>query len=67
LIAVSDTGSGISEDEITKLFRPFYTTKPKGLGLGLAFCMKVVEAHGGAIEVSSQVNKGTTFTIRLPA
>lgn len=67
LIVVSDTGSGISEDEITKLFRPFYTTKPKGLGLGLAFCMKVVEAHGGAVEVSSQVNQGTTFTMRLPA
>jgi len=67
LIAVRDTGSGISEDELAKLFRPFYTTKPKGLGLGLAFCMKVVEAHGGTIEVGSQVNEGTTFTMRLPA
>jgi len=67
LIVVGDTGSGISEDELAKLFKPFYTTKPKGLGLGLTFCMKVVEAHGGTIEVGSKVNEGTTFTMRLPA
>lgn len=65
-IKVSDTGVGIQEKQIPNLFQPFYTTKPKGLGLGLAYCRSVVEAHDGSIVVESEVGKGTTFIIRLP-
>jgi signal transduction histidine kinase len=63
---VKDTGIGISEDILSKLFTPFYTTKSDGMGLGLAFCKQAVETHGGSIAVESKVGVGTTFTIRLP-
>ncbi|MDP2860715.1 MAG: ATP-binding protein, partial [bacterium] len=59
-------GVGIPESLIPNLFKPFYTTKSKGLGLGLAYSLKAVEAHGGRIEVESQVGKGTTFKIVMP-
>jgi signal transduction histidine kinase len=65
-IRVSDTGVGIQEEQLPNLFEPFYTTKRKGLGLGLAYCKRVVGAHGGSITVESEVGKGTTFTIKLP-
>jgi two-component system NtrC family sensor kinase len=68
-ISIADTGSGIPEDIAGKIFDPFFTTKPvgEGTGLGLSICHKIVEDHGGSIDVESQVNKGTTVIIRLPA
>jgi putative PEP-CTERM system histidine kinase len=67
-IEVSDSGRGMSEEFIrTRLFRPFSTTKPSGLGVGLTQCRSIVEAHGGTIQVTSRVGEGTTFVVRLPA
>jgi signal transduction histidine kinase len=65
-IAFSDTGLGISGENLKKLFGPLFTTKAKGMGLGLSICKRVVEAHGGTISVESIIDKGTTFTIIIP-
>ena len=65
-IVVQDTGSGIDVDELEQLFIPFYTTKVGGTGLGLAICQRIVLAHGGEIDVHSQTDEGTSFTVRLP-
>lgn len=64
---VIDTGVGIEPESLAKLFRPFYTTKPDGNGLGLATTRKIVVAHGGTIEVQSTLGRGTKFTLALPA
>jgi len=66
LVRVSDTGIGIKQPDLQYIFRPFYSTKPKGTGLGLCFCQRVTEEHGGEISVRSQVGKGTSFTVILP-
>jgi len=66
IIKVSDTGVGIPAEEMKNLFKPFHTTKPKGMGLGLAQCKRAVEAHGGNIACESMVGEGTTFTVTLP-
>jgi signal transduction histidine kinase len=66
-ISVSDTGEGISPENRKKLFQPLFTTKPKGIGLGLVVCKNLVEANNGRIEVQSELGKGTTFTMTLPA
>ncbi|MCD6089303.1 GHKL domain-containing protein, partial [Candidatus Bathyarchaeota archaeon] len=66
LITFEDTGIGIPEDKIKEIFRPFFTTKSKGLGLGLAICKKLIEAHGGSISVRSKVGEGSRFEIKLP-
>ncbi|MEM0053033.1 MAG: HAMP domain-containing sensor histidine kinase [Nitrososphaeria archaeon] len=63
---VKDTGIGIDEEIKRNLFKPFYTTKAKGMGLGLALTKHVVELHNGTIEVKSQSNKGTKITIEIP-
>ncbi len=65
-IAVQDTGVGISPENMGKLFEPLFTTKIKGIGLGLAVSQKLVEANGGRIEVQSELGKGSTFTVYLP-
>jgi signal transduction histidine kinase len=65
-IAVSDTGKGIPADSQEKIFAPFFTTKEKGTGLGLAFVREIVADHGGTLDVDSAVGRGTTFTITLP-
>jgi signal transduction histidine kinase len=65
-LEVIDTGQGIPPDQIQKLFRPFHTTKANGNGLGLATTRKIIDAHGGTIDVQSELGHGTKFTIRLP-
>ncbi|MBS7288902.1 MAG: GHKL domain-containing protein, partial [Candidatus Freyarchaeota archaeon] len=65
-ITIKDTGMGIPKDVLENLFQPFFTTKTKGTGLGLNTSKRIIEAHGGAISVESEVGKGTTFTIRIP-
>jgi len=66
VIRIEDNGPGISKDDLDKLFIPFYTTKSDGTGLGLPICQRIVRAHEGEIEVHSIVDKGSTFTVRLP-
>lgn len=65
-IEVSDTGIGIEAMDLEMIFRPFYSTKKQGTGLGLPFCRRVIEEHGGEISVHSRRGEGTTVTIRLP-
>jgi signal transduction histidine kinase len=66
-IKVRDEGCGIPEDFLSNsLFSPFKSTKKKGLGIGLYQCKKIVEAHGGKIKVSSELHKGSEFTVLLP-
>ncbi len=68
VISVADNGCGIEADNLENIFKPFFSTKgpKKGTGLGLAVTQKVIREHGGSLDVSSQLNEGTTFTIRLP-
>ena len=65
-ISVSDSGRGISSQDLPNIFRPFYTTKRNGTGLGLSLARRIVEEHQGHIEVSSTVGNGTKFTVLLP-
>jgi PAS domain S-box-containing protein len=69
LVGVDDTGGGISEADINNIFDPFYTTSPvgRGTGLGLSLCYSIVKHHFGSIEVTSSKDKGSTFTVILPA
>ena len=68
LLSVTDNGCGMSSDFIANsLFRPFNSTKSKGLGIGMFQCKVIVEAHRGTLEVSSTVGKGTTISVSLPA
>jgi signal transduction histidine kinase len=63
---VTDTGSGIPDENLTKIFEPYFSTKETGTGLGLAIVQKIVDIHHGHIEVESKVGEGTKFTVRLP-
>ena len=65
-VEISDTGVGIAEDELTRIFEPFFSTRKKGTGLGLWVTQDIVRHHGGRIEVSSESGRGTTFQIILP-
>jgi len=65
-VSVADSGGGIPEEQLNRIFEPFYTTKKKGTGLGLMIVQRIVRAHNGHIEVDSQVGRGTTFRIWLP-
>jgi len=65
-VAFTDTGVGIPEENMDKLFTPLFTTKAQGAGLGLAICKNLVEGHNGRIEARSKVGEGSTFTVRLP-
>ena len=65
-IRFRDTGIGIARDDLDRIFRPFVTTKPKGTGLGLPIVQKIVDHHGGRVEVESQVGEGTCFSVLLP-
>ena len=66
LITVADEGKGIPAENLTNIFRPFFTTKGHGTGLGLSLARRTVESHGGSIDVTSEVGKGSRFAIRLP-
>jgi two-component system, NtrC family, sensor kinase len=66
-ISVTDSGAGITKENRKKLFQPLFTTKTKGIGLGLVVCKNLVEANGGRIAVESESGKGTTFTVTLVA
>ena len=63
---VSDTGAGIPEDNVSKIFEPYFSTKETGTGLGLAIVQKIVDVHSGTIDVESEEGDGTKFTVRLP-
>jgi len=65
-IDISDSGIGMSEDQLSKIFEPYYTTKEFGSGLGLTVVYKVIREHNGEVSVHSRENQGTTFTISLP-
>ncbi len=66
VIVVADEGKGIAPEHLPNIFRPFFTTKGHGTGLGLSLARRTVEAHGGHISVASEVGKGTQFAVRLP-
>jgi signal transduction histidine kinase len=65
-VRLRDNGSGIAPDKLDRIFNPFFTTKEKGTGLGMAIAKKIVEAHDGSIAVASEVGRGTEFRITLP-
>jgi signal transduction histidine kinase len=62
----ADTGRGIKSDEMKHIFEPYFTTKPTGLGLGLAITQRIILAHGGNIDIESEFGKGTVVTLKLP-
>jgi signal transduction histidine kinase len=66
LIAVTDTGTGITAENQRRIFEPYFTTKPKGTGLGLAISRRIIEAHGGTITVFSKPGQGARFQISFP-
>lgn len=65
-LSVTDTGCGITEENMKKIYEPLFTTKARGIGLGLSVSKNLLEANGGRIEVESEEGKGTTFTVMLP-
>jgi two-component system NtrC family sensor kinase len=65
-ISVTDTGEGISPENMGRLFQPLFTTKARGVGLGLTTCKNITEANGGRIEVESELGRGATFILMLP-
>jgi signal transduction histidine kinase len=65
-IIIKDTGVGIPKVNFKKIFQPLFSTKTKGIGLGLPICKQIVEDHSGEITVKSEVGKGSTFTVKLP-
>jgi signal transduction histidine kinase len=67
LVAVRDTGPGLNPESLERLFDPFYTTKPGGMGMGLSICRSIVEAHGGRVWAAANVAQGASFHFSLPA
>jgi signal transduction histidine kinase len=65
-ITVHDTGIGVPEEQLDDLFTPFYSTKKRATGLGLALTLKIIEEHGGSINVTSEVGRGTHVVVTLP-
>ena len=66
-LTVRDTGPGIRPEHLERVFEPFYTSKPQGLGLGRAICRSIIDAHGGRMWVTNNETRGVTFHVRLPA
>lgn len=67
VVTITDTGPGIPAEERERIFEPFHTTRPRGTGLGLAVCRKIVEEHGGTVTADSEPGRGARFTVILPA
>ena len=65
-IGIQDTGPGLSSETLSRLFEPFYTTKPNGMGLGLAICRSIIEAHGGRLWADANEPRGAVFRFTLP-
>ncbi|HET6879736.1 MAG TPA: protoglobin domain-containing protein [Pirellulales bacterium] len=65
-VSVADTGSGIARENLERIMEPLYSTKARGIGLGLAITRSIIDKHGGSLRVASEVGKGTQFTVRLP-
>ena len=66
-VDIADEGVGIARDDLERVFKLYYTTKPEGTGIGLSVAYRIVQLHDGAIEVDSELGRGTTMTVRLPA
>jgi signal transduction histidine kinase len=66
VVSVADTGGGIPQEQINRIFEPFYTTKKKGTGLGLMIVQRIVRDHNGRMDLESHVGKGTVFRLWLP-
>jgi signal transduction histidine kinase len=66
LVAVRDSGPGLDPTSLDRVFQPFYTTKPDGMGMGLAICRSIIEAHGGQLWASSNEPRGATFQFAIP-
>jgi PAS domain S-box-containing protein len=67
IVSVVDDGIGLTDEQLPRMFEPFYTTKPDGMGLGLAICQTIMNAHDGTVGVERNADKGTTFSFSLPA
>jgi signal transduction histidine kinase len=67
MVSVQDTGTGIDPNDLDRIFDAFFTTKVNGMGIGLAICQSIVEAHGGTLSVSAAVPHGSVFHVVLPA
>jgi signal transduction histidine kinase len=65
-ISIKDSGKGMDDKEKARVFEPFFSTKKGGMGIGLYLTRKIVEAHGGELDLVSRIQEGTTFTIRIP-
>jgi signal transduction histidine kinase len=65
-VSFSDTGAGITEEVASRMWTPFFTTKAKGIGLGLSISKRIVEAHKGHISYETKVGKGTSFVVTIP-
>ena len=66
LLSITDNGTGIKEEDLPHLFDPFFSKKAKGMGLGLTTTQNIIQSHKGTIQATSQLGKGTTFTLRFP-
>jgi signal transduction histidine kinase len=66
-VTVADSGAGIPPEQLERIFDPFFSTKSGGTGLGLAFTLQVLKEHGGSIRCQSEVGRGTTFSVCIPA
>jgi signal transduction histidine kinase len=67
VVAVEDSGPGVADENVDRVFDPFYSTKPGGLGMGLSICRSIVEAHGGRLWSSANAGSGATFQFALPS
>ena len=67
LVEVRDTGPGLSPESLSRLFEPFYTTKPEGMGMGLSICRSIIEAHGGRLWATPCEPQGALFQFTIPA